>query len=592
MTLSSSERQTSVGEYNWIRPRRRNNSQSNHNAIAAAEAAAASILSNGPIIKKKKDKGSPTSTTMSTSTSMASRGGGGESNYSVIRSRSFSSSNNDLSSTNGNNNKIHNNDNSNNSVSNNNSNNIRGSSFILKMQRQREFILQKGRRRRQSLGGGFYHGSSSSSSRTTALLSSKKVIMIIIFFMLGILFIYEEEGYQYHQDQTNVNHNSNSNKQMLTAKKNKVKDSSSNNNVSIERRKGFVATFVRGSHPHDNDEQQHSSSSDEEVEVVVVKSPIVEASSSNNAVAITVASAVVDNNEENNVENVDDDAIIKQPGNHNHIIPSTLIFTYHTNLLTTPASELNDEEDVALSYNVKQIISLHNNDNNSTSSSTNNNKYNNVRFLNDDDCIKSIKYALGPDTNLTTYFTNEEHGMYKADICRGAALYESGGLYFDIDIEARMSIWNVISHQTEFVTTFVHKDSNHLGGFFQAFIGVIPHSTIMKRYLELFVLYYEGELNVNGPLGVYFLRMAYDAIIGKTHNENDGTIDLWQEVRYTPQRFPYVTRDRWGERRACQMLVVAKSIKVEGFEREEMVPLFSHANGSRMCGGKDTYKKG
>ena len=156
-----------------------------------------------------------------------------------------------------------------------------------------------------------------------------------------------------------------------------------------------------------------------------------------------------------------------------------------------------------------------------------------------------------------------------------------------------MSLWDVISPRTEFVTTFVHKDSNHLGGFFQAFIGVIPRSTIMKRYLELFVLYYEGELKVNGPLGVYFLRMAYDAIIGKTHDNNDdGTIDLWQEVRYTPERFPYVKRERWGKRRACQMLVVAKSLKVEGFEREETVPLFSHANGSRMCGGKDTYKKG
>ena len=261
---------------------------------------------------------------------------------------------------------------------------------------------------------------------------------------------------------------------------------------------------------------------------------------------------------------------------HHHSIPPVLIFTYHTNLLTTPEADLakGDEEDVALSKNVQSIISLH--------------PGSSVRFLTDKDCLESIRKVL-PDTNLTTYFTNENHGMYKADICRGAALYETGGMYFDIDIEARMPLWDVVAPQTEFVTTFVHKDSNHPGNFFQAFIGVTPKHPIMKRYLELFVLYYEGELKVNGPLGVYFLRMAYDAIIGQ--HPDDETIDLWQEVRYTPDLFPDVNR-KWGMRRACQMLVVAPPKKSEGFKREQMVPFFSHANGSRMCGGKDTNKKG
>ena len=261
---------------------------------------------------------------------------------------------------------------------------------------------------------------------------------------------------------------------------------------------------------------------------------------------------------------------------HHHSIPPVLIFTYHTNLLTTPEADLakGDEEDVALSKNVQSIISLH--------------PGSSVRFLTDKDCLESIRKVL-PDTNLTTYFTNEKHGMYKADICRGAALYETGGMYFDIDIEARMPLWELIAPQTEFVTTFVHKASNHPGNFFQAFIGIMPKHPIMKRYLELFVLYYEGELKVNGPLGVYFLRMAYDAIIGQ--HPDDDTIDLWQEVRYTPDLFPDVNR-RWGLRRACQMLVVAPPKKSEGFKRDQMVPFFSHANGSRMCGGKDTNKKG
>ena len=195
--------------------------------------------------------------------------------------------------------------------------------------------------------------------------------------------------------------------------------------------------------------------------------------------------------------------------------------------------------------------------------------------------MNSIQYALGKDTNLTTYFTNESQGMYKADICRGAALYETGGLYFDIDIEPRMALWDVIAPRTEFVTTFVHKDSNHLGGFFQAFIGVTPKHEIMKRYLELFVKYYEGKIQVKGPLGVYFLRMAYDELYPVNEAKPD-TVDLWQEVRYSSEQFPDVKR-KWGKRRACQMLVVAKAMELGTFKREHMVPLFSHANGSRMC---------
>lgn len=180
--------------------------------------------------------------------------------------------------------------------------------------------------------------------------------------------------------------------------------------------------------------------------------------------------------------------------------------------------------------------------------------------------------------------------MYKADICRGAALYETGGLYFDVDIEARMPLFDAIAPSTEFVTTLVHKDSNHHGGFFQAFIGVTPRHAIMKRYLELFVKYYQGEVKVKGPLGVYFLRMAYDDVVGE--NGDEEKVDLWQEVRYHPKSFPEVTREHWGQRRACQMLVVARPKKLENFERGQMIPLFSHANGSRMCGGKDTDKKG
>lgn len=261
-----------------------------------------------------------------------------------------------------------------------------------------------------------------------------------------------------------------------------------------------------------------------------------------------------------------------EPNPHRHAIPPTLIFTYHTDLLATPELDLVDEEDVALSYNVKRILSLH--------------PQSSVRFLTDADCLQSIRAALGPRTNLTKYFTNEERGMYKADVCRGAALYELGGLYFDVDLEARTNLFAALAPGTKFATIRVHADSKHKRGFFQAFVGATPRHPVLKRYLELFVAYYEGRLQVNGPLGVQILRMAYD------ERGDAKTTELWQEIRYNPRSFPEIKRDHWGKRRACQMLVVAPPLTSKQFQRKQVVPLFSRANGSRMCGGKDTHKKG
>jgi hypothetical protein len=284
--------------------------------------------------------------------------------------------------------------------------------------------------------------------------------------------------------------------------------------------------------------------------------------------------AMGSSNKRSGLHPIGDGGVVYYPPKHvhQHKIPPIVIFTYHTNLITTPEEQLADEEDRALSLNVQHIVSLHH-------EST-------VRFLNDDDCKSSIRATLGDDTKLIQYFDAETHGMYKADICRGAALYETGGLYFDIDIEAKMPMWDVIQRQTEFVTVLVHKDSNHHGGFFQAFIGVTPKHRVMKRYVELFVEYYEGKVKVDGPLGVYFLRMAYDELSTEEQNK----AELWKEIRYSPKMFPGLKDPPLGKRRACQMLVAAlpKNKKKDDVK----IPFYSHARGSRMCGGKDTDKKG
>lgn len=249
------------------------------------------------------------------------------------------------------------------------------------------------------------------------------------------------------------------------------------------------------------------------------------------------------------------------PGNHTHVIPNNIIFTHYVNLLTTPTSALEDPEDVSLQANVRNTIALH--------------PKSNVHFFTDQDCTEAIRQAMmGDDDILVSYFQNETKGMFKADICRGAALYNLGGLYFDVDIEARVNIFDVLTpRSTEFVTPTVHKDSNWIG-FFQAFIGVTKQHPVMKRYLDLFVKHYNGTRPVKGPLGVVLLRQAFEDL----HPKN---AVLWEEVRYNEDRFPDVL-PTVGKRRACHFLVAIRGTSI--------APFYSRVRGSRMCGGKESLQ--
>ena len=116
-----------------------------------------------------------------------------------------------------------------------------------------------------------------------------------------------------------------------------------------------------------------------------------------------------------------------------------------------------DPEYYALSDNVRNTIELH--------------PTARVRFLADKDCVARIVKVMGPDSQLQNYFQVETRGVYKAGICQGAALYKTRGLYFDVDIQARMSMWNVVQEDTEFVVPKIHRKSKVVGSFFQAFIG-------------------------------------------------------------------------------------------------------------------------
>ena len=282
-------------------------------------------------------------------------------------------------------------------------------------------------------------------------------------------------------------------------------------------------------------------------------------------------------------------------------IPNVLIFTHALNLLeyqpgTTNATKEEQEELVALKNNIHATMELHPDAK--------------VRFLMDEDCIRSIQSAIGAQSPLIDYFRKESTGMYKADICRGAALWETGGIYLDVDVGVRMPLLDVLDLNTTFATILVHKDSSHLGNFFQAFMATTARHAVLERYLQLFLQHYQGKLSrpiKRGPLGVILLRQAFDDVIlnqpkevsfvnlqrVQTLHDKDkqlllgpkvfdtahhGRIQLWQEILYNSKLMSkFVPEPTWGTRRACHFVVVANA------KYPLRVPLYSRIEGSRMC---------
>jgi Glycosyltransferase sugar-binding region containing DXD motif len=201
------------------------------------------------------------------------------------------------------------------------------------------------------------------------------------------------------------------------------------------------------------------------------------------------------NNNNNNNNNIKSNNLLLHSdpnnriiGQHHHVIPAILTFTHQYNLLTEvfPYSNVSDYESLtdkeremlALQQNVHDIMALH--------------PESKVRFLNDTDCVESIRTVMMILYNnnsiianeMIEFFNKEPEGMYKGDICRGAALYETGGLYFDVDIAVRMSVWALLNPTTEFITVIPAVGA----GFFQAFIGVPRAHPIMARYMTLFII--------------------------------------------------------------------------------------------------------
>jgi mannosyltransferase OCH1-like enzyme len=92
------------------------------------------------------------------------------------------------------------------------------------------------------------------------------------------------------------------------------------------------------------------------------------------------------------------------------------------------------------------------------------------------------------EPRLIKHFEKEQ-GMYKADICRVAELYQNGGYYFDIDLLAVHPVSPAES--VGFATVMGTGWPKH--GFFQAFTDGAPGHPILKKSLNALLEVYEGR---------------------------------------------------------------------------------------------------
>jgi len=127
-----------------------------------------------------------------------------------------------------------------------------------------------------------------------------------------------------------------------------------------------------------------------------------------------------------------------------------------------------------------------------------------VWFLNDTDCRAAV-YATKPD--LLTYFDREPHGSWKADICRVAALYLTGGYYFDVDMEV-VDPWMHDSDVT--FATVMNPDKTR---YFQSFLASEKGGRIMGEALDEMLLFYEDRKTRRKTLiGPNTLKWAVESV--------------------------------------------------------------------------------
>jgi len=175
-----------------------------------------------------------------------------------------------------------------------------------------------------------------------------------------------------------------------------------------------------------------------------------------------------------------------------------------------------------------------------------------VYMLTDEDCRVLVN---GTEPRLVAHFDAEQKGMYKADICRVAALFEKGGYYFDIDMKVIQPIHldADVSFSTvqEYVGSRKKKPANETANFFQSFLASEPRSEILRRALDYMLGHYNGTRSIGADyVGTRTLKDAfYD-----TSPEVRGRTKLLEEVRLGKSDL-YPSLERPKGRGLCDFVV-------------------------------------
>lgn len=237
------------------------------------------------------------------------------------------------------------------------------------------------------------------------------------------------------------------------------------------------------------------------------------------------------------------------------LIPNRLIFTYKTNLLTAQPSTLSVPDRVLWS-NVRHTIRHH--------------PGAEVVFLDDAACRALIGRVAGP--GLQHAFDLEFEGMYKADLCRGAALWDGGGLYMDVDLLSRTDTRVLLRPGTTYATVVAATGE----GFFQAFWAAAPRHPAVGRYLQYFREYYDSRRSVTWLVGAQLALHAF-----RDTDVDNASTQLWEETHrdQDPRVDPVSVPHQWGRGCCCNYVVLDPVTGV--------VPFYSRIIGVSKCAYDD-----
>ena len=149
-------------------------------------------------------------------------------------------------------------------------------------------------------------------------------------------------------------------------------------------------------------------------------------------------------------------------------------------------------------------------------------------FLDDAGCRKVIEKA---EPRLLEHFNNEQKGAYKGDICRVAALLDTGGYYFDVDIKVIEPV--LLEDEITFSSVREELKRKKAFNFFQAFLASAPNHPVLRETSRIMLDYYEGRHTLHGFMGVSTMGDGYKAAL-ESHPDEMKKVRILQELKNVP----------------------------------------------------------